>query len=67
MRNSEGRKKMIVQVRDTGKDGKFIGYLAGYAIYDSESYVLIAKDDMPLFDRRVDEVAVMLVEPEGAE
>ncbi len=57
---------MMIQVKDK-ETKKHIGYLAGYAIYDSESYVLIAKDGEPLFDRRIDEVVVISVEYEGAE
>lgn len=57
---------MIVQVKDK-ETGKYLGYIAGYAISDSVAYVLVAKDGAMLEDYRMEELIVQAVIHEGAE
>ncbi len=55
---------MQVQVKSKA-DGKYLGYIIGYAIYDCVSWVLVAKDGGSLEDYLITDLVVISVNEEG--
>ncbi len=55
---------MLIQVKSASTT-KYLGYIAGYAIYDGISWVLVAKDGEVLEEHKVEHLVVMSVNEEG--
>ena len=55
---------MQVQVKNRVTN-KYQGYIIGYAIYDAQSYALVAKDSGELEDFRIEDLKVISVNEEG--
>ncbi len=55
---------MQVQVKNKA-DGKYLGYIVGYAIYDCVAWVVVAKDGESLGEYLITDLIVMSVNAEG--